>query len=479
MNPISPTRVIGGRYVVLAELGRGGMGIVWRAEDRVMGRHVAVKELHLPDGIPPAERLLFRERLLREARTAGRLNDPGIVTVYDVVTDNGVDHIVMELIEARTLADVVAASGPLDERAATAVGQQLIAALRVAHDSGVVHRDVKPSNVMLGPGGRVKLTDFGIAQAADDPRLTGTGALIGSPGYMSPERLESGSVSPADDLWAVGATLFCAVQGVGPFDRESTAATISAVLHSDPPPTRTRGPLGSVITGLLQRAPQARLTGMQAAALLAVSSNGAPDPSTGNTVTTPVTSRLVAPVRQRPWRWVGIALAAGLVLGLVAGLVGGFGLAGSGRPDVTTLTYGQGGDLPVYDYSGSIGSACVNVLPGPGVQIGSSASVTCTNPHVAELFAEWDTVATSRDVPYPRRIDEFAATACAMLFESGQIVEDGKDRLAVIALLPSEGEFVRNTATSGSPSFGERSVSCFLTNADGTQLTGSRVAEVG
>jgi hypothetical protein len=479
VNPISPTRVIGGRYVVLAELGRGGMGIVWRAEDRVMGRHVAVKELHLPDGIPPSERLLFRERLLREARTAGRLNDPGIVTVYDVVTDNGVDHIVMELIEARTLADVVATSGPLDERTATTVGQQLIAALRAAHDSGVVHRDVKPSNVMLGAGGRVKLTDFGIAQAADDPRLTGTGALIGSPGYMSPERLESGSVTPADDLWAVGATLFCAVQGVGPFDRDSTAATISAVLHAELPPTRTRGPLGSVITGLLQRAPQARLSGMQAGALLA-SSNGGPVPvGTGGTATTPVTSRFVAPVRQRPWKWVGIALAAGLVIGLIAGLVGGFGLAGAGRPQVTTLTYGVDGDLPDYDYSGSVGSSCLNVLPAPKVQIGSSASVACSSPHVAEFFGEWDTVDSGREVPYPPRLAEFAATSCSLLFGSGQIVEEGKDRLDVIALLPSEREFARNTATSGTPTFGERSVYCFLRNADGTQLVGSRVAETG
>ncbi len=211
-----PTRVIGGRYVVLAELGRGGMGIVWRAEDRVMGRHVAVKELHLPVGLSTEERALFRERLLREARTAGRLNDPGIVTVYDVITDDGVDHIVMELIDARTLAQVVATSGPLDERAVVTIGRQVLTALRTAHDGGVVHRDVKPSNVMLAADGRVKLTDFGIAQAADDPRLTTTGSLIGSPGYMSPERLEGGGATPAADLWALGATLFHAVQGHGP-----------------------------------------------------------------------------------------------------------------------------------------------------------------------------------------------------------------------------------------------------------------------
>src|SRR5215212_387461 len=126
MGAVSPTRVIGGRYVVLGELGRGGMGVVWRAEDRVMGRHVAVKELHLPAGLGAEERRLFRERLLREARTAGRLNHPGIVTVYDVVADGGVDHIVMELIEARTLTDLVVASGGLDEATAVSVAQQLL-----------------------------------------------------------------------------------------------------------------------------------------------------------------------------------------------------------------------------------------------------------------------------------------------------------------------------------------------------------------
>src|SRR5689334_6558217 len=128
-RPVAPTRVIGGRYVVLGELGRGGMGIVWRAEDRVIGRQVAVKELHLADGLSPEDRHNFRERLLREARTAGRLSDPGIVTVYDVVTDNGVDHIVMELIEARTLAEVVTLNGPLDERSVMSVAQQLLSAL--------------------------------------------------------------------------------------------------------------------------------------------------------------------------------------------------------------------------------------------------------------------------------------------------------------------------------------------------------------
>src|SRR5688500_15058486 len=251
MQPAAPTRVIGGRYVVLAELGRGGMGIVWRAEDRVMGRQVAVKELHLPTGLPAEERRLFRHRLLREARTAGRLSDAGIVTVHDVVTADGVDHSRTELVDPPPLAEAVDRRAPPAEQAALSVAGQLVSALRAAHDNGVVHRDVKPSNVLLRADGRVKLTDFGIAQAADDPRLTTTGSIVGSPAYLSPERLGGEPATAASDMWALGATLHHALTGRAPFDRETTAATIAAVLHGPIPPVRTRSVLGAVIGGLL------------------------------------------------------------------------------------------------------------------------------------------------------------------------------------------------------------------------------------
>ena len=469
-----PTRVIGGRYVVLAELGRGGMGVVWRAEDRVMGRHVAVKELHLPGGLAPDDRRLFRERLLREARTAGRLNDPGIVTVYDVVTDGGVDHIVMELIDARTLADVVAQHGPLDETRAVDVARQLLAALQVAHAGGVVHRDVKPANVMLAAGGRVKLTDFGIAQAADDPRLTSTGALIGSPGYMSPERLEGGPATPAADLWALGATLYHAVQGSSPFQRETTPATISAVLHADPPPLRTRGPLGPVITGLLQRAPAARLTGPQAAALLADA--GGPsraDLPTG--LATPGTERLAAPVRRRPSRAVALALAGGLVLGLAGGAAIGFGLGRAGAPDVRTLSYGAGGDVPVYEVAYRY---CLSAVPAPGMQIVSGATAQCDDPHPAEVFGVVDTFGPTEPVAYPAGLAGFAAQACALRFGSDAVVGD-KAELDVLALYPTSAAFAADDGPPGSPRFDQREVFCVLTRADGRQLQGSRLADTG
>ncbi len=469
------TRVIGGRYVVLAELGRGGMGIVWRAEDRVMGRHVAVKELHLPDGLSPDDRRLFRERLLREARTAGRLNDPGIVTVYDVVTDNGVDHIVMELIEARTLADAVAANGPLDEAVVADIGRQLIVALQTAHQGGVVHRDVKPANVMLAGGGRVKLTDFGIAQAADDPRLTSTGALIGSPGYMSPERLEGGPADPAADLWALGATLYFAVQGTGPFQRDSTAATISAVLHADPPPPRTRGPLGSVITGLLQRSPQTRLSGPQAAMLLTSPGQASAPTQTGTAATrvasAPFTQRIDAPVRSRPWRWVAIAAAVGLVLGLIGGVAGGLALGRAGAPAVQALSYGANGDVPVFE----VGYAyCIGTRVVAGNQVVSGAIVDCDEQHPAELFAVLDTFTATEQVTYPDNIADYAASGCAMRFDSEAVVGDDKAELVAIALYPSEEEFGR-TDDAGER-YDYRQVFCVLARADGGQIEGTRIA---
>ena len=468
MNPVTPTRVIGGRYVVLGELGRGGMGVVWRAEDRVMGRQVAVKELHLPQGLSPEERVLFRERLLREARTAGRLSDPGVVTVYDVVSDDGVDHIVMELIEAPTLAEVVATRGPLDERTATTAALQLLSALRAAHENGVVHRDVKPSNVMLGPDGRVRLADFGIAQAADDPRLTVSGAVVGSPAYMSPERLEGAPATPAADMWALGATLFHALQGSGPFGRETTAATISAVLHADVPPVRTRGPLGAVISGLLQRDPQARLAGQQAMALLASGGASTAAPAEERE---PATAPLAVPARRPLRRW---WIVAALVLALAVGAVGGFLLGRANVPAVATLTYGEGGDVPVFAATSNV---CLPGQLAPGRSFPSGSTVSCDAPHDLEVFRTFTPFGTTRELPYPGRepLARFGASACSLTFGSALIDGPDKDRLAVTALIPSQAAFETRGSSSGYPG---RDVICVLHAADGSQLAGTRIAKV-
>ncbi|MET9225447.1 protein kinase [Lentzea sp. NPDC003310] len=246
------------RYRLVRELGRGGMGAVWLGKDTVLGRDVAVKELLLPVGVPAAERAVYQERVLREARIASQLRDPAVVTVYDLISEDDQTFIVMELIDAPTLEESVDLDGPLGTREAATLAGQLLGALEVAHASGVVHRDVKPGNVMVPGRGTAKLTDFGIAQTVDDPRLTATGTLIGSPAYMAPERLAGGDASPAWDLWALGATLFFAVEGCGAFDRPTTSATILAVMNERPVP-RVTGPLGELITGLMHPDPAARL----------------------------------------------------------------------------------------------------------------------------------------------------------------------------------------------------------------------------
>ncbi|GAB3883158.1 hypothetical protein GCM10029964_042010 [Kibdelosporangium lantanae] len=257
-------RVVAGRYAIVDELGRGGMGVVWRADDQVIGRQVALKELPTPTNLSVDERAVYMERILREARTAGRLSDPAIVTVFDVVSENGVTYIVMELVEAQTLADVIAADGALPPERVAKLGVQVLGALRTAHAAGIVHRDVKPSNIMVLPGDRVKLADFGIARAMDDPNLTMTGGIMGSPGYMAPELFTGAPPAPASDLWAFGATLFHAVEGKAPFNRETTAATMHAIMYEDPSLDRCDGPLAGVIMGLLAQPVEKRLTAAQA-----------------------------------------------------------------------------------------------------------------------------------------------------------------------------------------------------------------------
>ncbi|MCP2093991.1 MULTISPECIES: serine/threonine-protein kinase [Actinosynnema] len=248
-------KVVADRYQVIRELGRGGMGVVWLAEDRVIGRQVALKELRTSS---PAE----RERVLREARTAGRLNSPSVVTVHDVVVEEGTAYIVMELVSAPTLADLM----PLPADRVAAIGLAVLDALDTAHAAGIVHRDVKPGNVMVLPNGQVKLADFGIARAMDDPRLTANGGVMGSPGYMAPELFAGQPPAPPSDMWALGATLFEAVEGRSPFERATTAATVHAVLNERPVPTHLAGPLSEVVLGLLVQAPANRFTAQQARA---------------------------------------------------------------------------------------------------------------------------------------------------------------------------------------------------------------------
>jgi len=242
------------------------MGVVWHARDEVLGRDVAVKEIRVPALDEPVEPLA--RRALREARAAARLHHPGIVMVHDVVTHDGRPWIVMELVHGRSLAQVIAADGPLPARRAADVGRQVLDALGAAHRRGILHRDVKPANILFD-GDRVVLTDFGIAAIDGATALTATGLLVGSPDYLAPERIDGRPPTTAIDMWGLGATLYTAVAGRPPFHREDTRSTLAAVLVSEPEPLDSAPDLWPVIRGLLAKSPETRLTLTDAVPLLA------------------------------------------------------------------------------------------------------------------------------------------------------------------------------------------------------------------
>ena len=270
MHPLADTgRVIAGRYRLQAPIGRGAMGVVWRARDQLLDRDVAVKEVQIAETLTDEERANAYQRTLREAKTAARLNHPGVVTVYDVAEDGGRPWIVMQLVSAQSLDQVLATSGPLSPRRAAEMGRQLLSALSVAHAAGVMHRDVKPSNVLLGRDDRAVLTDFGIATLAGDPKLTQTGMVMGSPGFTAPERIRGEDASPASDLWSLGATLYAAVEGHGPYEHRGGAiTTMSAIINEDAPAAQTAGPLAPVIAALLRREPAERPDAATAARMI-------------------------------------------------------------------------------------------------------------------------------------------------------------------------------------------------------------------
>jgi hypothetical protein len=252
-------RRIAGRYELGAQLGEGGVGIVWRAEDTLLGRPVAIKEVELPPAVRDKQRAALRARVIREARAAARISHPGAVTLFDVVQDNDQDYIVMELVEAPNLDQLVARQGALEPRRAAMVGLRLLATLEAAHRAGIVHRDVKPSNVLVRDDGTTKLTDFGTASLTGDPELTVTGVVVGSPAYMAPEQIKGLVVGPATDLWALGATLYFAVEGEPPFKSSKAQFEVLNAIVNDPPRrARHLGALGPVIDRLLRKEAEQR-----------------------------------------------------------------------------------------------------------------------------------------------------------------------------------------------------------------------------
>jgi hypothetical protein len=254
-------RLVAGRYRLLSELGAGGFGRVWKARDENLDVDIAVKAVELSQAGSGKERAERVARATREARNAARLRDhPNIVAVHDVVTDGGVPWIVMELVTGHTLTEEIEAHGRLPAGRVREVARAVLEALRAAHTAGIVHRDVKPSNVLLADDGRILLADFGIAVRESDTKMTRTGMLIGSPEYLAPERVERGDDSPAGDLFSLGATLYQAAEGISPFRRPTPAATFGAVLFYQPPPPRHAGRMAGLITRLLVKDPGSRPT---------------------------------------------------------------------------------------------------------------------------------------------------------------------------------------------------------------------------
>ncbi|OEJ97382.1 serine/threonine-protein kinase [Streptomyces thermolilacinus] len=265
--------LIAGRYRPVRQLGRGGMGVVWRAHDEVLGREVAVKELRTYTDSSGPELAELRVRMQREARAAARVRHPGVIAVHDIADHGGRPVIVMELVDGPSLADVLTARGVMDPREAARIGAEVLDALAAAHAVGVLHRDVKPGNILLDATGRVVLTDFGIA-AMEDPgdgsttHLTRSGELVGSLDYLAPERAQGQEPGPGSDVWALGATLYAAVEGMSPFRRTSTWSTLTAIVAEPLPEPRNAGPLAPVLPRLMAKDPGHRPDASTAAAFL-------------------------------------------------------------------------------------------------------------------------------------------------------------------------------------------------------------------
>jgi serine/threonine protein kinase len=262
-------RLLKGRYQLTSEIARGGVGTVWRAIDLVIDREVAVKELRLPADLSRSERESLLQRTTREARVAGRLTHPSLVTVLDVVDEDDRPWIVMELVEASTLEELLRVS-PLPYQRVAEIGLQLIDALKVAHAEGIVHRDVKPDNVMISAQGRVVLTDFGLAAWNGESALSESGRIIGSPAYIPPERAKAGPVGPESDLWSLGATLYAAVEGHPPYDRKGYIKILRGEQLDEPAEAASAGPLAPVLAGLLKVEPGDRLTAENATKMLRI-----------------------------------------------------------------------------------------------------------------------------------------------------------------------------------------------------------------
>jgi serine/threonine protein kinase len=329
MESAGSGRVIAGRYRLSNVIGRGGMGVVWEARDELLSRDVAVKELAWPVYFSEEEQKAACRRATREAKMAARLTHPNVVRIFDIIEEDGCPWIVMELLPPRSLRDLVKEEGALSPAQAAEVGLGILAALRTAHAAGIVHRDVKPANILMAPD-RVVLTDFGIARAAGTSTLTTVSVLIGSPSYMAPERARGGESGPPADLWGLGASLYAAVEGHGPFDRDGGAlASLTAVVADEPEPATHAGPLlWPVISGLLRKDPDKRLDAAEAERMLR---------RVGTASAVPVGAGVAPPRRSRGPVAIALTGSAALAVVMAASVVAGVALTSSPRHETTSV----------------------------------------------------------------------------------------------------------------------------------------------
>lgn len=364
------------------------MGTVWLAEDALLKRRVAVKEIDIPPSYDGPERGSVEARLLREARAAARLGHPGAVSVYDVIEHGDRPWIVMEYVDAPTLDEVIERDGPLSPEAAARIGLDLLSVLETAHAEGIVHRDVKPANVMVTEDGRVKLADFGIASIQDDPKITQTGLVLGSPAFMAPEQAQSGTSGPEADLWSLGATLYQTVEGAPPFDKGSALPTLTAVMSEDPRPVQRAGNLGPVIAALLRKDPSQRPSAAEAREMLervartsahtqaatAIAAGTLAGTAVDESATEDTTSPASPPgrVREQPrpqlapaepdktwvlWALLALGIAALIVLPM---LLGGNGDDASRDRDAGAAEVGSGEDAQTDESNGSDGETAAD-----------------------------------------------------------------------------------------------------------------------
>jgi hypothetical protein len=360
----SSLALVAGRYRLLRQLGAGGMGRVWLAQDEMLARQVAVKEVVIPPGLSDGERSELRYRTLREARTAARLNHPNVIKIYDVVHAEEPPFIVMEYVPSRSLHEVITESGPVRPAEAARIGLAVLDALMAAHAAGILHRDVKPGNVLLARDGRVVLTDFGLAVFdGGESALTLPGLVFGSVRYVAPERARDGTSTPQSDLWALGATLFAAVEGQSPYARETAMATLTALATEVPDAPKRAGPLRPVLAGLLRRNPRDRLRPQEVRELLLRAA--APDRS----------GRVS--LRGGGRRRALLTAAVGVALLLVAALG-------------TVLGTGHGGPAPAPpDAAAATSTASVAPAPDPVLGAGACPATGGSEPHPASRQPDW------------------------------------------------------------------------------------------